>query len=229
MIAHLRGILLSKTPSSCIIECAGVGYEVAISIPTYTALPEPLPPSLLASPRDIRRTLSAAPSASLPQQPSPLVAMHIYTQVREDTLALYGFLDSAEKKLFERLITVSGVGPRLALTILSGLSASQTIAAVRAQDHATLTRIPGVGKRLAERLAVELKEKLDDLATLAPSSSATNTVPDAAAGDDVLSALVNLGYNRPSAQKALETALAREPGVGEHFDTLFRAALSLIR
>ena len=198
MIAHLRGTLLSSTPNACILECAGVGYLVAISIPTYTTLPAP----------------------------GAVASLHIHTQVREDTLALYGFLDLSEKRLFERLITVAGVGPRLALTILSGLSTTQTIAAIRAQDHPTLTRIPGVGKRLAERLAVELKEKLDDLATPATPATPGHTTP---AHDDVLSALVNLGYNRPSAQKALDTALTRDPSAGDHFDTLFRATLQLIR
>lgn len=204
MIAHLRGTLLAKTPGSCILECAGVGYEVAISIPTFTALPEP---------ESTRQT--------------PPVALHVYTQVREDTLALFGFLELPEKRLFERLITVSGVGPRLALTILSGLSASATIAAIRAQDHATLTRIPGVGKRLAERLAVELKEKLDDLAASPAAVSASR--PQVPAAEDVLSALMNLGYVRAAAQKALDTAVALTPEAGEHFDTLFRAALQHIR
>jgi len=199
MIAHLRGILLSSTPSTCTLECGGVGYEVAISIPSYSALPAP----------------------------GTEARLHIYTQVREDTLALYGFLELQEKRLFERLITVSGVGPRLALTILSGLSATETITAIRAQDHAMLTRIPGVGKRLAERLAVELKEKLDDLASSAvsPSSPAVETP----AASDVLSALVNLGYNRAAAQKAIDTAITRNTDVGEQFDTLFRATLLLIR
>ena len=202
MIAHLRGTLLAKTPGSCILECAGVGYEVAISIPTFTSLPEPTP------------------------LPSP-ISLHIYTQVREDTLALFGFRELSEKRLFERLITVSGVGPRLALTILSGLSTGDTIRAIRAQDHATLTRIPGVGKRLAERLAVELREKLDDLA--APSAPAHTGASPVPAAEDVLSALTNLGYNRAAAQKALDAALAREPAAGDAFDTLFRATLQLIR
>ena len=201
MIAHLRGTLLSKNPGACIVECAGVGYEVAIAVPTFTALPEP-----------------GAQAA---------VALHIYTQVREDTLALIGFLELSEKRLFERLITVSGVGPRLALTILSGLSTAQIIAAIRAQDHATLTRIPGVGKRLAERLAVELKEKLDDLAM--PAATAHAGAAATPAGEDVLSALVNLGYNRAAAQKALDTAIGRDAAVAEHFDLLFRATLQLIR
>ncbi len=210
MIAHLRGTLLSKWPGVCIVECAGVGYEVAVSIPTFSALPEP------DSGSDSR---SAA---------STQVSLHIYTQVREDVLALYGFLERNEKRLFEKLITVSGVGPRLALTILSGLSAEQTITAIRAQDHAMLTRIPGVGKRLAERLAVELKEKLDELAS-GPSAAGATAGEKAPAMDDVLSAMVNLGYARPAALKALDTALARDAAVGEHFDSLFRAALLHIR
>ena len=222
MIAHLRGRLISSRPGTCILECGGVGYEVAISIPTYSALPEPI-----LGEHAVQRTSASASSTPQALLASSQVALHIYTQVREDSLALFGFLDLSEKRLFERLITVSGVGPRLALTILSGLSPMQTITAIRAQDHATLTRIPGVGKRLAERLAVELKEKLDDLATPALSlSPSSNPMP---ALDDVLSALVNLGYNRLAAQKALDTALSREPEAGSHFDTLFRATLLLIR
>src|ERR1700749_3383577 len=133
MIAHLRGRLFSKNPGHAIVEASGVGYEVIISIPTFTALP--------------------------PEGAE--VSLHVYTQVREDILALYGFLDLKEKRLFERLITVTCVGPKLAVTILSGLSPERTVAAIRAQDHATLTHIPGVGKKLAERLVVELKETID--------------------------------------------------------------------
>jgi Holliday junction DNA helicase RuvA len=214
MIAHLRGTLLSKWPGGCIVECAGVGYEIAVSIPTYAALPE---------------ALAAAAEKSSPLQSQFQISLHVYTQVREDALALYGFLERTEKRLFEKLITVSGVGPRLALTILSGLSAEQTVAAIRAQDHAMLTRIPGVGKRLAERLAVELKEKLDDLAASALPATGPVANGNAPALSDALSALVNLGYARPAAQKALDTALARDAASGEHFDSLFRAALQHIR
>jgi holliday junction DNA helicase RuvA len=196
MIAHLRGRLLSKQPQQVIVEAAGVGYDVAISVSTYTSLP----------------TEGAE------------VALHIHTQVREDTLALYGFLDRNEKRIFERLITVSGVGPKLAITIQSGLPSDRLVAALRAQDHATLTRIPGVGKKLAERLVVELKDKLEDMAVAAPAVAAAGP-----AAEDVLSALVNLGYQRPSAQKAIEAAVAKDKGVGEHFDALFRAALMAIR
>lgn len=196
MIAHLRGRLFTKTPGHAIIEAAGVGYEVIISIPTFTALPAE----------------------------GSEVALHIYTQVREDLLALFGFLDLNEKRLFERLITVSGVGPKLAITILSGLNPERTVAAIRAQDHATLTHIPGVGKKLAERLVVELKDKLEDMAT-APAA----IISAGPAADDVLSALTNLGYQRPAAQKAIETVVAKDKSLGQDFDALFRAALKVIR
>jgi Holliday junction DNA helicase RuvA len=196
MIAHLRGRLFSKQPQQVIVEAAGVGYDVAISVSTYTSLP--------------------AEGAE--------VALHIHTQVREDTLALYGFLERNDKRIFERLITVSGVGPKLAITIQSGLPADRLVAALRGQDHATLTRIPGVGKKLAERLVVELKDKLEDMAVAAPAMASAGP-----AAEDVLSALVNLGYQRPSAQKAIEAAVAKDKAVGEHFDALFRAALMTIR
>lgn len=195
MIAHLRGRLFSKKPGQAIVEAGGVGYDVTISIPTFTALP--------------------AEGAE--------VSLHIHTQVREDLLALFGFLELKEKRLFERLITVSGVGPKLAVTILSGLNPERTVTAIRAQDHATLTRIPGVGKKLAERLVVELKDKLDDMA-IAPT-----IVSAGPAAEDVLSALVNLGYQRPAAQKAIETAVEKNKAAGENFDELFRGALQLIR
>jgi Holliday junction DNA helicase RuvA len=196
MIAHLRGRLFSKQPGQAIVEAGGVGYDVTISVPTFIALPSE----------------------------GSEVSLHIHTQVREDILALFGFMDRNEKRLFERLITVSGVGPKLAVTILSGLNPQRTVAAIRAQDHATLTRIPGVGKKLAERLVVELKEKLEDLAVTAPSAQ-----PVAPAADDVLSALVNLGYQRPAALKAIETAVEKDKSAGEDFDALFRAALKVIR
>jgi|HubBroStandDraft_5_1064220.scaffolds.fasta_scaffold163998_2 Holliday junction DNA helicase RuvA len=196
MIAHLRGRLFSKQPGQAIVEAGGVGYDVTISVPTFTALPKE----------------------------GGEVALYVHTHVREDTLALYGFLDRNEKRLFERLITVSGVGPRLAITILSGLNPERTVEAIRAQDHATLTLIPGVGKKLAERLVVELKDKLEDLAVAAPAAR-----PVAPAAEDVLSALVNLGYQRPAAQKAIETAVEKDKAAGEDFDELFRAALKVIR
>jgi Holliday junction DNA helicase RuvA len=196
MIAHLRGKLIFKQPGQAIVEAGGVGYDVAISVPTFTALP------------------SLGAEASL----------HIHTQVSDDAIALYGFLESIEKRLFERLITVSGVGPKLAIKMLSGLSSDRTVQAIRAQDHAQLTRIPGVGKKLAERLVVELKDKLDDFA-VAPVASAVRGV----AVEDVLSALVNLGYQRPAAEKAIEQAVAKDKTLAGDFDGLFRGALKVIR
>ncbi|HEY6488989.1 MAG: Holliday junction branch migration protein RuvA [Terracidiphilus sp.] len=196
MIAHLRGKLIFKQPGQAIVEAGGVGYDVAISVPTFTSLP----------------SLGAE------------VSLHVHTQVSEDQIALFGFLDPDEKRLFERLITVSGVGPKLAIKILSGLSSDRTVQAIRAQDHAQLTRIPGVGKKLAERLVVELKDKLDDFA-VAPVPSAVQ----GPAVDDVLSALVNLGYQRPAAEKAIEQTVAKDKALAADFDGLFRGALKLIR
>jgi holliday junction DNA helicase RuvA len=196
MIAHLRGKLLLKQPGQAIVEAAGVGYDITISVPTFTSLP------------------SVGAEASL----------HIHTQVSEDQIALFGFFESEEKRLFQRLITVSGVGPRLAIKMLSGLSPDRTVQAIRAQDHAQLTRIPGVGKKLAERLVVELKDKLDDFA-VAPAPSAVQ----GPAVDDVLSALVNLGYQRPAAEKAIEQAVAKDKALAADFDALFRGSLKLIR
>jgi Holliday junction DNA helicase RuvA len=196
MIAHLRGKLIYKQPGQAIVEAAGVGYDVAISVPTFTSLP----------------SVGAE------------TALHIHTQVSEDQIALFGFLDSEEKRLFERLITVSGVGPKLAIKMLSGLQPDRTVQAIRAQDHAQLTRIPGVGKKLAERLVVELKDKLEDFA-VAPA----HVVVHGAAVDDVLSALINLGYQRPAAEKAIEQAVAKDKALASDFDGLFRASLKVIR
>jgi Holliday junction DNA helicase RuvA len=196
MIAHLRGKLIFKQPGQAIIEAGGVGYDVTISVPTFTSLPV------------------AGAEASL----------HIHTQVSEDQIALFGFLEREEKRLFERLITVSGVGPKLAIKMLSGLSSERTVQAIRGQDHAQLTRIPGVGKKLAERLVVELKDKLDDFA-VAP----TQVSVQGPAVEDVLSALVNLGYQRPAAEKAIENSIAKDKSLAADFDALFRGALKVIR
>lgn len=196
MIAHLRGKLIHKEPGQAILEAAGVGYDVAISVPTFTALP----------------------SVGLE------ISLHVHTQVSEDQIALFGFLDREEKRLFERLITVSGVGPKLAIKMLSGLSPERAVQAIRAQDHAQLTRIPGVGKKLAERLVVELKDKLEDFA-VAPAASAIA----GPAVDDVLSALINLGYQRAAAEKAVEQSVVKEKSLAADFDGLFRAALKVIR
>lgn len=198
MIVHLRGLLLSKSPNEAVIECGGVGYGATISVATFTSLP------------------AEGAEASL----------HIYTHVREDQLALFGFAETQEKRLFEKLLTISGIGPKLAITVLSGIAADRLVTAIRSGDHATLTRIPGIGKKTAERVVLELKDKLDDMAVPVADAAGVHHGP---AGDDVLSAMVNLGYPRPVAQKAIETAVAKDAEAGQDFETLFRAAMAAIR
>jgi Holliday junction DNA helicase RuvA len=199
MIAHLRGQILTKTPNAVVLDCNGVGYELAISVATFTDLPSP----------------------------GTEARLHVYTHVREDAIALFGFSEATEKKLFEKLLTISGIGPKLAITVLSGISAERLVGAIRAGDHATLTKIPGIGKKTAERVVLELKDKLDDMAGFVAAA------PDAppslgAVADDVLSALINLGYPRPVAQKAVESA-AKDPAVASDFEKLFRASMSAVR
>ena len=189
MIAHLRGRLLEKHANRAVLDVNGVGYEVVISVPTYSAL-------------------GAAGTD---------VALHVHTHVREDALALYGFFSNDEKRLFERLIGVSGIGPKLAITILSGMEADALVAALRANDVARLTRIPGIGKKTAERMVLELRDKLE---AFAPGASAPSP---GGVEEEVVSALVNLGYQRPAAEKAL-TAAAKN-GAALEFDSLLRAAL----
>ena len=192
MIAHLRGRLISKHPGQTIVEAGGVGYDVAISVPTFSELP-------------------AVGSE---------VALHIHTHVREDALALYGFLRAEEKQLFEKLITVSGIGPKLAITILSGMATADMVGAIRANDFARLTKIPGVGRKTAERMCVELRDKLEGFG--APQPVATHSAVE----EDVISALTNLGYQRAVAAKALERA-AQSAG-RDNFDAIFRAALGAL-
>ena len=199
MIAHLRGQILFRTPSSVILDCGGVGYELLISVSTYTELGD------VGSP----------------------AALHVHTHVREDALQLFGFKEPNEKRLFEKLLTISGIGPKLAITVLSGISAERLVGAIRNGDHATLTKVPGIGKKTAERVVLELKDKLDDLAGF---TSATEPVRPSlgAVAEDVLSALLNLGYSRPSAQKAVETAARHKEDLAD-FERLFRASLAAIR
>jgi Holliday junction DNA helicase RuvA len=198
MIAHLRGKLFSRSPNQIVVECGGVGYDVAISVATFTALPG-----------------EAAE-----------VSLHIYTNVREDQIALFGFAEMQEKRLFEKLLTISGIGPKLAITVLSGISSDRLVTAIRSADHATLTRIPGIGKKTAERVVLELKDKVEDMAVPVVAGAVPHHGP---AGDDAISALVNLGYQRPVAQKAVEAALTRDAALAEDFERLFRAAMAAIR
>jgi Holliday junction DNA helicase RuvA len=197
VIAHLRGTVLYKIPHYVVVDCGGVGYELWISVATYTELPE------------------VGKEAKL----------HVHTHVREDAFLLYGFADVAEKRLFEKLLTISGIGPKLAITVLSGINAERLVGAIRAGDHATLTRIPGIGKKTAERVVLELKDKLDDMAGFVPSDAPVSL---GAVADDVVSALVNLGYARAAAQKAVEAA-AKDASVSGDFEKLFRASMSSMR
>lgn len=199
MIAHIRGQILTKAPNAVVVECNGVGYELAISVATFT---------------DLGTEGSEA-------------RLHVHTHVREDALALFGFSELAEKRLFEKLLTISGIGPKLAITVLSGISAERLVGAIRAGDHATLTKIPGIGKKTAERVVLELKDKLDDMQGFTPETAATGPALGGVA-EDVLSALVNLGYPRPIAQKAVETA-AKDRTVSADFEKLFRAAMGAVR
>jgi len=191
MIAHLRGKLISKHPNHAIVEAAGVGYEVNISIPTFSGLP-PL---------------------------GSEVSLFIYTHVREDALALFGFLRSEDKQLFEKLLSVSGIGPKLAITILSGMPADTMVAAIKGNNLPALTRIPGIGKKTAERLVLELRDKLDSFAMPATVAAASPVE------EDVISALVNLGYQRSLVEKTL-AQWAR--GADESFDVLFRKSLAAL-
>ena len=194
MIAHLRGRLADKQPSRLVIDVSGVGYEVHVPLSTFYGLGEP----------------------------GADVSLRVYTHVREDTLALFGFATALELQLFERLIAISGVGPRLALAVLSGIEPPDLIRAVRNGDVARLTGIPGVGKKTAERIGLELKDRLPPALDVETREGAP---PRADGGDlrgDVLSALLNLGYHRPLAERAVDRTLKSD---GRDFEQTLRQAL----
>lgn len=192
MIAHLRGRLLSKEPNRAIVEAAGVGYDLAISVPTYSELP-------IAGGE---------------------VSLHVHTHVREDAIALFGFLRADEKRLFEKLIAVSGIGPKLAITILSGMSAEFLVSAIKGNDLPALTKVPGIGKKTAERMVLELRDKLAAFAA-APAKPTVGAIED-----DVVSALTNLGYQQAAAEKAIAAAAGNERS---SFEALFKAAMTQLR
>jgi len=198
MIAHLRGNILEKHPNQVIVDAGGVGYDVTIPISTFSALP--------AAGAEVR--------------------LRIHTHVREDTISLYGFLTLEEKALFEKLIGISGIGPKLAVTVLSGLPAADLVTSIRQGQVERLVRIPGVGKKTAERIVLELRDKLDMLGSSAAAAQ-PETVPTSALEQDVLSALVNLGCARAAAEAAVRKA--RTEGLAEGFEPFFRRALELIR
>jgi Holliday junction DNA helicase RuvA len=200
MIAHLRGKLLSKQANKVIIDVAGVGYEVFIPVSTFYELGEV----------------------------GSEISLHVYTHVREEVFALYGFRTEREKGLFEKFLAVSGVGPKMAVAILSGLELDELIPALRNGNLALLTHIPGVGRKTAERLVLELRDKLEDAAI--PQDR--QTTARAPAGEmtgvegDVVSALVNLGYARPAAEAAVREVKGQNQTAD--FDTLLRLSLRLL-
>ena len=194
MIAHLRGRILEKHPNRIIVEVNGVGYDVSVPLSTFYGLGEP----------------------------GGEIALRIHTHVREDALALYGFASLLEQDLFERLIGVSGIGPKLALAVLSGIEPLELVQAIERGDLARLTAIPGVGKKTSERIVLELKDRLPHVR---PAAVAVGGEPQApAVRDDLLSALTNLGYHRPLAEKAVESAL-RAAGPDAGFERTLKQAL----
>jgi holliday junction DNA helicase RuvA len=191
LIARLKGTLVDKTPNRVVIDVAGVGYDVLVPLSTFYGLGD-------------------AGSG---------VTLRVHTHVREDVIALYGFSSALEQDLFERLIAISGIGPKLALAVLSGIDPGELVRAIRTQDVARLTRIPGVGKKTAERIGLELKDRL-------PHGPVAEDAAGPGGDDlraDLLSALTNLGYKGALAEKAVDAALKKAPGAP--FEDLLRDIL----
>jgi Holliday junction DNA helicase RuvA len=190
MIAFLRGRVLEKQPNRIILDVQGVGYELYVPLSTFYDLGDE----------------------------GSECSLRVYTHVREDALQLFGFLTDLERQLFERLISISGIGPKLAVAVLSGVEARDLVTAVQRGDVARLTAIPGIGKKTAERIVLELRDRLAQLAVGVPEAA-----PAARAGDrlrdDLVSALQNLGYHRPQADKAVDASLSSVP------DATFEQAL----
>jgi Holliday junction DNA helicase RuvA len=192
MIAFLRGRVLEKHPNRVIVDVGGVGYDVAVPLSTFYAA------------GDVGGD----------------IALRVHTHVREDQLALYGFTTVLELSTFERLISISGIGPKLALAVLSGMESRELIGAIQRGDVVRLTRIPGVGKKTAERMVVELRDRL------AKEVAAVDQKPGDPMRDDLVSALENLGYHRQAIEKVLETLAARaEVPASMRFEDALRAAL----
>ncbi|MEO5896615.1 MAG: Holliday junction branch migration protein RuvA [Vicinamibacterales bacterium] len=197
MIARLAGSLLDKNPGRIIVDVQGVGYDVQVPLSTFYVVGEP--------------------GAS--------VSLRVHTHVREDVIALYGFATSLEQELFERLISISGIGPKLALAVLSGIETPDLVRAIRAQDVARLTAIPGVGKKTAERIGLELKDRLP-ASLQAAADTAKPPLTEDQLRADLLSALLNLGYQRAAAEKAIEKELSAAPDAT--FEHALRAVLKAL-
>lgn len=201
MIAFLRGRLIEKHPNRLVVDVHGVGYDVQVPLSTFYDL--------------------AAPGED--------VALRIHTHVREDQIALYGFATRLELDLFERLIGVGGIGPKIALAALSGIEPHELVRAVGSNDTRRLSSIPGIGKKTAERISLELRDKLPALPGVAAGPVAAGPVADADRRADLVSALVNLGYPRPSAERAIDGALETEADTVPFEHLLRRALRSLAR
>ncbi len=200
MIAYLRGTILEKHPNQVIVEAGGVGYDVTVPISTFSSLPDG----------------------------GAEVRLHVHTHHSETSFALYGFLTPEEKAVFEKLITVSGIGPRLAIAILSGLPTADLVTAIRSSAIEHLVRIPGVGRKTAERLVVELRDKLHGISVPgAPAEAAAGAAMLSDLEQDVLSALMNLGCTRAAAETAVRKAKAA--GAPAEFEPLFRRAMEFVR
>jgi len=194
VIAFLRGTILEKHPNRIVVDVNGVGYEVFVPLSTFYGLGDP----------------------------GSNTAVRIHTHVREDALQLFGFATPLELALFDRLVAVSGIGPKLALAVLSGIAPADLVGAIGGGDIARLVSIPGIGRKTAERIVLELRDKVSAL-----EGSATGGAPGDGTRTDLLSALVNLGYHRPAAEKAVDAALAATGGAFEA--SLRRALESLTR
>jgi len=195
MIALLRGTLIDKNPNRLIVETGGIGYDVQVPLSTFYGLGEP----------------------------GTVVTLRIHTHVREDAIALFGFATPLELNLFERLIAVNGIGPKLALAVLSGIEPADFIKAIRTQDVARLTAIPGIGKKTAERIGLELKDRLPTTLQAGGQESTGVTRPEEQLHEDLLSALLNLGYPRAVAEKAIDTVLRTSAPSG--FESSLREVL----
>jgi Holliday junction DNA helicase RuvA len=191
VIAHLAGRLLEKHVQRLVVDVGGVGYEVIVPLSTYYGVGDP----------------------------GAAIALRIHTHVREDALQLFGFATPLELSLFERLIAVNGIGPKVALSVLSGIEPPDLVRAIRQADLGRLTRIPGVGKKTAERLVLEMKDRLPAVVAEEPEAP----VESGDVRDDVLSALANLGYQRAAAEKAVERVRKRSPQAD--FEPLLREVL----
>ncbi len=200
MIAFLRGRVLDKHPNRLIVDVQGVGYEVQVPLSTYYDV----------------GTEGAE------------VSLRVYTHVREDALQLFGFLTALEQQVFERLIGISGIGPKLAIGVLSGIEPRELIGAVQRADVARLTAIPGIGKKTAERIVLELKDRLQQFAGAPSGAAAAAASPADRLRDDLVSALVNLGYHRPQAEKTVESTL-KSSGELEFEPALRRVLKDLMR